>query len=616
MAPKAQYFDCKSQQPLANFSTLPATILSGHPFGKHLASCQLAFVLGSDRYRRVAAAHLFLSQPPQHEMGHPSFSCSLCGMTGILDTIDVSGAHCGLSAREPCLACAQLKQIDEKIQETATMLQTLLKERQELKFQRNKHHDQIVNRLPPELVSRIFTEACYPDTRVASSRALQLFPHISEGVDQGNQNPLQLQMVCRTWREIALSNPRIWSTIWVNMGWGGHEPYRQFIQEWISRSRDLPLSLILYEIVYQYPIYDREHLARMRHLFDVINNTSSRWRELNFFLSEDLVKMLGGDTIEAPVLESVFRGRFLNEYGGGYTAPFILRVRPSPTHVSLDMCKHTGMAIDWGQVTHVEMKVTSVDNVLGLLPDAPSITHLTLHSVHVFSLPPNLPDEIIHNHLRVLKVPTDSWRREAMDPLLDRLTLPSLEELHIGGSLLQTTNLILRSHCRITKLNIDQNLRHLSYRDGEPESDFIALLREVPFLTDLTFIGRISSTFLERLRLAPTGDTGDSEVFLPALRSSDIKCFLEFEWECVANIFPAHPSPLNGHRSALQSFKLTVSKPVTRNRQMPVEGDSGNECTLVPIPDGVFDHLLGVRESTGIQLSIVNDSEENMLYGE
>ncbi|KAJ3487709.1 hypothetical protein NLJ89_g11687 [Agrocybe chaxingu] len=494
------------------------------------------------------------------------------------------------------------------------MLQILLKERQGLKFQRNKHHDQAVNRFPPELVSRVFTEACCPDIRVTSSMARKLFPHIRQGVDQGNQNPLRLQMVCRTWREIALSNPRIWSTIWVNMGWGGDEPYRQFIQEWISRSGDVPLSLSLYEIAYQYPIYERESLARMRLLFDVINNTSSRWRELNLFLSEDLVKMLGGDMIGAPLLESIFRGRFLNEYGGNYTAPLILRVRPSLTHVSLNMCKHTGMVIDWNRVTHVEMKVTPVEDVLGLFPDAPSMTHLTLKSVHGFSRP--LPGEIIHNRLRVLKVSADSWRREAMDPLLDRLTLPSLEELHLGGSFIQITNLILRSHCRITKLSIDQNLRSLSYRDAEPESDFIALLQKVPFLTDLTFTGPISSTFLERLRLAPTGDTGGSEVLFPVLRSLDIRCPLEFAWECIGNIFPAHPSPSNGHRSALQLFKLTISKPVARNRQIAVESDGDDGCTWVSIPDDVLSHLLGVRESTGIQLSIVNDSGENMLYKE
>ncbi|KAJ3484792.1 hypothetical protein NLJ89_g11955 [Agrocybe chaxingu] len=349
----------------------------------------------------------------------------------------------------------------------------------------------------------------------------------------------------------------------------------------------------------------------MRLLFDVINNTSSRWRELNLFLSGDLVRMLGGDIIGAPLLESIFRGRF-QEFGGGHTAPFVLRPRPSPTHVSLYMCKHTGMVIDWGRVTHVEMKSTPGEDVLRLLPDAPSITHLTLTSVHRFSPPPYLPDEIIHNRLRVLKVLTDSWRREAMDPFLDRLTLPSLEELHLGGSFLQVTNLILRSHCRITKLNID---RH-SYRDAEPEADFIALLRATPFLTDLTFIGPVSSIFFECLRPAPAGDTSDSEVFLPALRSLDIRCPLGFEWECIANIFPAHPSPSNVYRSALQSFKLTVSKLATRNRQIAVEGDSNDGCTLAPIPAGILSHLLGVREFMGIQLSIVDSSEEDMLYRE
>jgi hypothetical protein len=59
--------------------------------------------------------------------------------------------------------------------------------------------------------------------------------------------PLYLTSVCRDWRDIAWSNPLLWSTIHIRIG--GQVSLASdrinFVREWIVRSQTMPLTLHL-----------------------------------------------------------------------------------------------------------------------------------------------------------------------------------------------------------------------------------------------------------------------------------------------------------------------------------------------------------------------------------
>lgn len=102
--------------------------------------------------------------------------------------------------------------------------------------------------MPPEVLEEIFWQ-CLPERR---------YPTTSF-----REAPLLLTHVCRQWRDVAISSPRLWSSIYISWtdGGAGRDIYNRssgptlesqiihrrcdLVEQWISRSGFLPLSLYL-----------------------------------------------------------------------------------------------------------------------------------------------------------------------------------------------------------------------------------------------------------------------------------------------------------------------------------------------------------------------------------
>ncbi|KAF7352407.1 F-box domain-containing protein [Mycena venus] len=85
-----------------------------------------------------------------------------------------------------------------------------------------------VSTLPPEMMSEIFTH-CLPTER---------------WMDMVNTSeaPLLLMHVCRTWRQITISTPNLWTTFDVNVA-GIYNYFPEIAQSWLARAREYPLSV-------------------------------------------------------------------------------------------------------------------------------------------------------------------------------------------------------------------------------------------------------------------------------------------------------------------------------------------------------------------------------------
>ncbi|KAK7022392.1 F-box domain-containing protein [Favolaschia claudopus] len=83
-------------------------------------------------------------------------------------------------------------------------------------------------RLPLEIQSHIFLEVC-----------------VDEPDNAPNSPPILFLSICRLWREIALSTPKLWAKIQIDSTPRGSS-YLELCKLWLERARSLPLNLTLH----------------------------------------------------------------------------------------------------------------------------------------------------------------------------------------------------------------------------------------------------------------------------------------------------------------------------------------------------------------------------------
>ncbi|KAK7434207.1 hypothetical protein VKT23_020337 [Stygiomarasmius scandens] len=139
----------------------------------------------------------------------------------------------------------KLGQLDSEIARLEAVLANLRQERDDVQEYVNAHQRLLSPslRLPPEILSEIFV-FCLPEDR--------------NPVCSVSQAPLLLGLVCRSWREVCLSTPRLWSAVHVVLPTGGEitsmcttvDGRRLGVEAWLDRSGSLPLSFSIYGSCY------------------------------------------------------------------------------------------------------------------------------------------------------------------------------------------------------------------------------------------------------------------------------------------------------------------------------------------------------------------------------
>ncbi|KAJ7153658.1 hypothetical protein C8R46DRAFT_1119488 [Mycena filopes] len=128
--------------------------------------------------------------------------------------------------------CEKLVQLDNEIALLQSSLGRLIEKRQELKAFVDSHLSLLspARRLPSDVLAEIF-KACLPPDRNA--------------VMSGAQSPLLLCQICQAWRNLALSIPRLWTSLHIVLPEDTSKlsELNQSISAWLSKSGALPLSI-------------------------------------------------------------------------------------------------------------------------------------------------------------------------------------------------------------------------------------------------------------------------------------------------------------------------------------------------------------------------------------
>ncbi|KAJ7682979.1 hypothetical protein B0H17DRAFT_1074837, partial [Mycena rosella] len=273
--------------------------------------------------------------------------------------------------------------------------------------------------LPVELVDHIFAH-CLPPLPIpggGSSETLT-WGWTSESLPQStNKVPLLLSSICSTWRRIALSSPKLWTTL--TMRFEAARPNAQVLRDrvslcetWLARSRNLPLHLGL-----RYTHPDPPSLVDDAFL-DVLNGCSFRWKSLRLRMQrcdfDRLCQRLGGriPLLDTLCVDIVQGGRVLN-------LSEIIAFEDAPVLPNLLLATPFWFCLNGAK----QLPVTRLKRLY--------VVQFAFAGLFL-CIAPNLEEccaagPFIHRGLRVLRAVHGKHHR----PFLDCITTPALEKLEL-----------------------------------------------------------------------------------------------------------------------------------------------------------------------------------------
>ncbi|KAJ7170884.1 hypothetical protein C8R43DRAFT_981418 [Mycena crocata] len=380
----------------------------------------------------------------------------------------------------------RLYELDEEIPQLRLRLAELEQERKQifasLKFP--------VLTLPVEVTSEIFIH-CLPATLPDEPRTPSIVP-------------LLLTCICRQWRNIALATPRLWSKFSILADLPNIQRHHEFIERWLSRSGNLPLSLTFrrgypYEPENPYEEISPEVLAAhelaatdsMERCLEVFWNYSRRWQNVKFLLKPSLFQRPSISTPDGgfPRLTHITIGSYQRDESFGSEEIKLFGDAAAPQLRSVEIELDTNGDIDlrlfilpWAQLTSFTGKSFVEEECYYVLLQTPALVHCT------FSLCKNGDDNAPHAHPSLAPMSyLKSLSLQAshdLSEILGALTLPSLETLSIRNhrgtnhAIPAVRQLLIRSRC---------DLRDFTYegKTYDQANEFSDCLRLMPALSSL-----------------------------------------------------------------------------------------------------------------------------------
>ncbi|KAF9567170.1 hypothetical protein CPC08DRAFT_814372 [Agrocybe pediades] len=449
------------------------------------------------------------------------------------------------------------------------------------------------SRCPPEIICIIF-EYSVPDPP----------QHDSDLRDPSHRQyssiPLTLGAICKHWRSIAWDTPLLWTTISIAID-NFNKPERvTLVEEWLARSRNLPLNIIL-------------HLRRpldlpqdaYTPLLKAIAATSHRWRTMSMKLPWDLTQSLCEMAEELPMIHALRMDLF---EGGSMATLDLYDVvlwgdeRPAPAKLWLCGSLTPHMNVVWDALTTFEVRGITASDCSNVLRFATMLDSCTFYDVIEAYEGQDFNGTILHEKLRRLTYTTDKPERSKPD-LFILLVLPGLTHFSYTAPKTAEESWIMhffeRSSCPLVELE----LIHLII---DYEADLSFILQTTPSITRLTLFPLIEGqdnpeeayTAAPLVKdLAQESEENDSATilstdFLPNLRYLEYRLSpnLSFPWTNVPKMF-GHPTTLsNPDRRPFKTLKV-----------LNADGDPSANMHLKAIPKDVLLTLIELRKA-GIEI--------------
>ncbi|KAF9236984.1 hypothetical protein BU15DRAFT_49312 [Melanogaster broomeanus] len=320
-----------------------------------------------------------------------------------------------------------------------------------------------MERIPPEILAYIF-DLCV----VRGSDPLPI----------SAQGPLCLARVCRTWRKIAHSYPRLWTYLNISFSEACDNPAEDFskaLDMWLTMSSTLPISLTLTDR----QMYYSDTVDMIILLVHQLKWYSRRWKSISLQLSGSYFPRLFTFTpCDLPSLEHLsITGDVLRFQKRAHLDLTCATNLKSLAYGALGDGVHDKISVAWDRLTEVSFEFTPswgidfrVSRHFPQLAQCQNIVTCSLgigERVH-FRASGSITLPLLRT-LRIRRLSPRSHIRSAIDPLI----LPQLQTLEIDAAFLvsrktcwhrhQFSNLLPRSSCSLENLSI----RDVDFPDQE-----------------------------------------------------------------------------------------------------------------------------------------------------
>ncbi|KAJ7280614.1 hypothetical protein C8J57DRAFT_1174313 [Mycena rebaudengoi] len=279
--------------------------------------------------------------------------------------------------------------------------------------------------LPTEITSEIFVHFLppYPERPPAT----------------GLTSPEFLAQICRAWREIALSTPRLWRVIKLSPPTTSPTKALDLLRTWVLRSKDCPLSICLQSSTW---------LLNVDFIQALIPH-SERWEYIDFNLPIGSLRLIGADF---PLLRSLTLGptHYAKETDS-LDAISLFSNAPLLTQVALyNTFGPSEIQLPWSQFTSISASFLTSTECTKILQHSAALQEFRCDYLDGGASGNVLPVAPLR-YLHSLNLGDGSGQKE----LLEALTTPSLQHFTSLDDAIPSINaLIFRSPCTLASLHV------------------------------------------------------------------------------------------------------------------------------------------------------------------
>lgn len=291
------------------------------------------------------------------------------------------------------------------------------------------------------------------------------------------QAPWILTQVCRDWRSIALSAPRLWSKIVIRPDLAHSELDLKntllSLEISLLRSANSPLFVSLQASDYTHTMDHWQFKKSWTDILGALMRRAEHWHEVSFSMDLFYVMQLVEVKGRIPLLRRLRLHIWPKDYVR-FGELDIFAQSPALRHLQLRGNRTVEPLIPWSQLTRYAADgISSSQLQLTLLCQMPSVAHASFDFPISVGPTPSL-SPLTPNHLHTMILTGDPY-------FLDALTLPALHSLSLRNvlDLNPAISLINRSSCSLTNLALEPRGKKVK------DSDITAIFDVTPALTSL-----------------------------------------------------------------------------------------------------------------------------------
>lgn len=434
-----------------------------------------------------------------------------------------------------------ISKLDADIAHAQRVVRQLTKEREALQTYATEHTALLTpaRRVPADIWSEIFMH-CLPATEALTDSQTIKHANHDELLSFGPRvAPALLLRICKDWTAIALSSPRLWSTIDLRVSSHFLQFTPTLVQTWLKQSRQTPLNVILSNIPTTDAFFQSPPVRK-------VLEQSHRWRRVDLRLWQASMVVFSTLRDNLPELQDLHL-QLENMKDPQFLGSDLFCNAPKLNRVTISSHRPLSYPIadvnlPWAQLTQFSYHAATGESIVALctlLQSAPNLLKVDwpLSQSMESKMDPSVV--VQHSRLRDLSVSMHSNPGSSFDCL----SLPSLRNLHIKTAMWfkiwswePFESFISRNGQALKSFHLET--------EAVKGSGLVACLKAMPSLSDLTLniSGRMTDTadikqILQSLSHTAVNPDLDHLVLLPALSSITVYCVDDLNGGDVGVIF-------------------------------------------------------------------------------